>query len=77
MVRALPGCQTAGMPATVTETMPKPNPVRAWRREQLVAAGYPAAAAVVLSERDDVDLHLAARLLARGCPVETALRILL
>jgi hypothetical protein len=50
--------------------------VRVWRLERLVAAGYPRHDALELSARTDVDLHLAVRLLERGCPVETALRIL-
>jgi len=53
------------------------DPVRTWRREQLVAAGYPPDDARVLSERADVDLHVAVQLLQAGCPVATALEILL
>jgi hypothetical protein len=53
------------------------EPVRTWRLEQLEAAGYPAYDAHVLSERADVDLHVAVGLLQAGCPVDTALRILL
>jgi hypothetical protein len=48
-----------------------------WRFERLVHAGYPLADALALSERRDVDLHRATSLLERGCPVPTALRILL
>ena len=33
--------------------------------------------ALVLSARPDVDVHHAARLLALGCPLQTALRILI
>jgi hypothetical protein len=53
------------------------EPVHRWRLEQLLAAGYPPRDAQVLSDRADVDLHLAVRLLEAGCPVDTALRILL
>jgi len=53
------------------------EPVRQWRLQQLERAGYPGYDAHVLSERPDVDLHMAVRLLAAGCPVDTALRILL
>lgn len=49
----------------------------AWRIETLLRAGYGRRAAIELAERADVDLHAAARLLERGCPVATALRILL
>jgi len=53
------------------------EPVHRWRLEQLLAAGYPPRDAEMLSERADVDLHLAVCLVEAGCPVETALRILL
>ena len=53
------------------------EPVRKWRLDQLAAAGYPQYDAQVLSERADVDLHRAVGLLLAGCPVDTALRILL
>jgi hypothetical protein len=48
-----------------------------WRAEQLLRAGYSRDDASMLAGRRDVDLHLATRLLASGCPQETALRILL
>ena len=56
---------------------PPADPVRRWRLEQLERAGYPEHDAQVLSERTDVDLHLAIHLLMLGCPLPTALRILL
>jgi hypothetical protein len=51
--------------------------IERWRAEELVRAGYEALQAAELAARNDVDLHLAVDLLDRGCPVETALRILL
>lgn len=51
--------------------------VRAWRLEELQRAGYERKMARTLAERADVDLHLATALLRRGCPVDTALRILI
>lgn len=54
--------------------------VYGWRLEQLVLqAGYPVALAEELAAKNwhEVDLHVACELLARGCPVETARRILL
>jgi ABC-type phosphate/phosphonate transport system substrate-binding protein len=51
--------------------------VEAWRAEQLEMAGYGAQAAAELAMRHDVDLHVAVELLARGCPAELALKILL
>jgi hypothetical protein len=54
-----------------------PDSVRESRLDWPVAAGYPARPALALGERADVDLDAAAALLRRGCPVGTALRILL
>jgi len=47
-----------------------------WRFKQLVAAGYSEESASLLSARPNVDLHLATDLVAKGCPPETAIRIL-
>jgi hypothetical protein len=51
--------------------------IERWRAEELERAGYDAINAAELAARQDVDLHLAVGLLQRGCPVDTALRILL
>lgn len=51
--------------------------VLGWRYEELVRAGYREREAMVLADRADVDLHRAVRLVERGCPPKTALRILL
>ncbi len=48
-----------------------------WRVAELRRAGYAEREAVKLAMRVDVDLHDAAKLLAQGCPSQTALRILL
>ncbi len=63
--------------AEVTKTEPPENPVRRWRREELQRAGYPATYAALLSNLEEIDLHVAVELVRRGCPLETALRILL
>ena len=47
-----------------------------WRLEELERAGYPTMEAFLLAAARDVDLHLAVRLLAQGCPPATAARIL-
>ena len=47
-----------------------------WRFEEMLRAGYSQAAALELSRRRDVDLHLACDLLRRQCPPELAFRIL-
>ena len=51
--------------------------IERWRAEELERAGYSPSAAAELASRVDVDLHVAVGLLERGCPAETALRILL
>ena len=51
--------------------------ILSWRIWVLDRAGYDEGDAVLLASVRDVDLHLAAGLLERGCPPETALRILL
>jgi hypothetical protein len=47
-----------------------------WRLEQLTHAGYSDVRAHELASSDQVDLHLACDLLARGCPERTAFAIL-
>ena len=51
--------------------------IERWRVNELERAGYGPDEAAQLGVRPDVDLHLAIELIARGCPAETALRILL
>ena len=51
--------------------------IERWRAEELARAGYEPFQAAELAARQDVDLHLAVGLLERGCPLDTALRILL
>ncbi|MGE5275244.1 MAG: hypothetical protein ACM3QU_15960 [Verrucomicrobiota bacterium] len=51
--------------------------IERWRAAELERAGYESLQAAELAARHDVDLHLAVDLLERGCPVDTALRILL
>jgi hypothetical protein len=48
-----------------------------WRFDELVRAGYDADQALILASHVEVDLHSATDLLRQGCPVATALRILL
>lgn len=48
-----------------------------WRLKELLRAGYTWDQGVLLACRPEVDLHLAVELLGKGCPPETALRILL
>jgi hypothetical protein len=48
-----------------------------WRFEELVRSGYDIGSALVLASHVEIDLHDASALTRRGCPPETALRILL
>jgi hypothetical protein len=69
---------TSGMPAAevhVSET--EIERIERWRAGELERAGYDAAGAAALAARHDIDLHVAADLLAQGCPAELALKILL
>jgi len=50
--------------------------VLSWRIEQLIAVGFDSDAAFVLALDRNVDLHEATGLVRRGCPPQTAFRIL-
>jgi hypothetical protein len=62
--------------AALADRITESDPIRQWRLREFVRAGYPSFDALVLSRRVDVDLHEAIALLAAGCPIATALRIL-
>jgi hypothetical protein len=53
-----------------------PDAVLAWRREQLVAAGFGRERAAWLARDGRWDLHALLELVDRGCPPELAARIL-
>lgn len=60
---------------------PRAEPVeaeraRAWRRARLAALGVSDATALVLAEDPSFSIHELKQLLAQGCPLDTALRIL-
>jgi len=65
------------MTTTLAHQVTEADPVRRWRFDELLRAGYDACDALVLSGRADVDLHGAAALLRNGCPADLAIRILL
>jgi len=48
-----------------------------WRFEALVDAGYDTGDALILATHVDVDLEQAADLVARGCPSDLAVQIIL
>jgi hypothetical protein len=56
---------------------PEVEAVLRWRFEELMRAGYDAGSALILAGHAEVDLHAARSLLERGCPPETALKIVL
>jgi hypothetical protein len=47
-----------------------------WRREQLVASGFPFPLAMRLAKASRYDLHALIELVERGCPPDLAARIL-
>ena len=50
---------------------------RVWRLDQLVSLGFDLPRAAIMADDTRVDLAQARRLVALGCPLETASRILL
>lgn len=55
----------------------EPDEIVRWRAEQLERAGYPDGPATLVATHVEIDLHAAVDLVRSGCPVQTALRILL
>ena len=66
---------TAAQFETIDET--EAEAILRWRFSALVRSGYDVDAALLLASHVEVDLHEASTLVRRGCPSETALRILL
>jgi hypothetical protein len=50
--------------------------VTAWRREQLIEAGFPLPLAASVAKDGRYDLHALIELVERGCRTELAVRIL-
>jgi hypothetical protein len=50
---------------------------RVWRLDQFTGLGFDSAPAALMADDAQVDLGQARRLIALGCPLETATRILL
>lgn len=59
-----------------TERLDETAEILEWRYETLRDAGYSDHEALLLATCDEVDLHLACDLIARGCPTRTAVQIL-
>jgi hypothetical protein len=66
---------TAAQFETVGET--EVEAILRWRFDVLVRSGYDIDSALVLASHVEIDLHDASALVRRGCPSETALKILL
>jgi hypothetical protein len=66
---------TAAQFETIDET--EAELILRWRFDELVRAGYDIGSALQLASHVEIDLHDASALVNRGCPSETALRILL
>jgi len=63
---------------TLEDSAPDPAArVLGWRIEQLIRVGFDSDAAFVLALDRAVDLHEATELVRRGCPPNTAFRILI
>jgi hypothetical protein len=74
--RAIGGAMAAAVEAVLVDETEDERVIR-WRMEQLANVGYSWACAMVIAANRDIDLHQAVALVRRGCPVDTAVRILL
>lgn len=72
-----PTLQTVEAEEVVAPARDTAGQVLGWRIEQLVSAGYDGEAAFTLALDRSIDLHDAIDLVRRGCPPETAVRILI
>jgi hypothetical protein len=68
--------QTAVVIASVAGAEDECDRIFRWRCTELRRAGYGIKDALLLALNTEIDLHLALELPARGCPHQTALRIL-
>ena len=66
---------TAAQFETIGET--EAEMILRWRFDELARSGYDVESALVLASHVEIDLHDASELVRRGCPPETAIRILL
>ena len=55
----------------------EPLCTRGWRLDQFTRLGFDSAGATMMADNAQVDLAQARKLIALGCPLETAARILL
>ena len=59
-----------------TQADPRGEEVVAWRRRQLLGAGFPASLAGAVAQESSFDLHALLQLVEQGCPPVLAARIL-
>lgn len=64
------------LPAELDQS-PEVQRTRVWRLDQFVCLGFDLPRAAMMADDTRVDLAQARRLVALGCPLETASRILL
>jgi hypothetical protein len=64
-------------PEAKSETSDAERQTRIWRLDQLISLGFDSPFAAQIADDTQVDLAQARKLIALGCPLETAARILL
>ena len=64
------------LPAEADQS-PEVQRTRVWRLDQFVSLGFDVPCAAIMADDTRVDLAQARRLVALGCPLETASRILM
>ena len=64
-------------PELESETSEAERQTRVWRLDQLISLGFDSPCAAQMADDTQVDLAQARRLIALGCPLDTAARILL
>jgi len=65
------------LPAEFFDQSDEARRTRIWRLDQFIGLGFDLARAAIMADDSRIDLGQARRLLASGCPLETASRILL
>jgi hypothetical protein len=67
------------MTAAQFELLAEPEAVEVlrWRFDVLLRVGFEVEQAAVLAANVEIDLHAAEELMRRGCPADTAMRILI
>jgi hypothetical protein len=81
LLRVDPRCEVEETERIQAQFEPDQSPeflrTRVWRLDQFTGLGFDSARAALMADDAQVDLAQARRLIALGCPLETAARILL